>query len=257
MDKKKAKKSLGQHWLCSGAARDLIVAAAKLTSKDIVVEVGPGTGFLTEALLRTGARVIAVEKDRRLINPLGEKFERFIKPRKLEIIQNDILQFKPPEKPYKIVANIPYYITGQFLRYFLTQPRQPQLMVLMLQKEVAERIVTRSTGRRRKEGLLSISVKVFGEPKYLKTVPAGAFSPRPKVDSAILLIENIGRERLAEVDEELFFKTLKRGFSHKRKLLKSNLNISTETLSRCGIDEKARAENLTLADWLCLAKKGG
>ncbi|MEK7091716.1 MAG: rRNA adenine N-6-methyltransferase family protein, partial [Patescibacteria group bacterium] len=155
-----------------------------------------------------------------------------------------------PNTTYKLVANIPYYLTGQIIRQFLTTTNPPSLMVLMLQKEVAERIA-----RDKKESLLSLSVKAYGQAHYVKTVPAGSFRPIPKVDSAILLIDQISRQHFSDVKmESKFFDLLHRGFSHKRQLLKNNLGLSAEQLEVCGIPAKARAENLSLADWLCLLK---
>ena len=247
-----AKKSLGQNWLRSASARAAIIAAAELKPGERVLEIGPGEGFLTEALLASGARVLAVEKDDRLIEFLNQKFSAEIKAGKLEIKHDDILNFDPAELgPYKLIANIPYYLTGQIIQNFLTSPNQPERLVLMLQKEVAERICARNG----KESLLSISVKVFGEPKYVKTVPAGAFVPAPAVDSAILLIKNISHHHFSGVSEEKFFQIVKRGFAHKRKLLRGNLACGGEVLAACGIDPQARAENVTISQWLCLSAK--
>lgn len=295
----KAKKSLGQNWLKSESAiREIIKAAdlsysaanfvkaslAKKASQDennfVVLEIGPGRGVLTRALLETGAQVIAIEKDDNLIDFLQEKFASEIKNGKLVLIHDDILnlnfssflnlQAKTHQLPainYKLVANIPYYITGQVIRKFLSEEeRQPSRMVLMVQKEVARRIVgSLPNAHDRKhlvmqESLLSISVKVYGEPKYIKTVPAGAFDPKPNVDSAILLIENISRdfflstslETSKNISEEKFFEILKKGFSQKRKLLKSNLGVGEDVLPACNILIKARAENLNLENWRCL-----
>lgn len=258
-----ARKALGQNWLRSNKALRAIIQAAELRPDDTVLEIGPGTGFLTAALLKNAGRVIAVEKDTRLIAYLQEKFAPEITRGKLELIHDDILKFNPetlPRRqagynlkpnPYKLISNIPYYLTGKLLRQFLTAKNQPSRMVLLLQKEVAERIMARDG----KESILSISVKVFGEPEYIEKVPAGAFSPAPKVDSAILLIKNISRERLKGIDEAIFFALLKKGFGQKRKMLKNALGPqSTPLLKECKISETARPENLRLADWLCLTQ---
>lgn len=249
----KAKKSLGQNWLISEAVRRTIIEAASLSSSDTVLEIGPGQGFLTEALLGKAGQVLAVEKDDRLISYLQTRFGNEIVAKKLILLHQDILDLVIGHEvsKFKLVANIPYYLTGQILRRFLEAEIQPELMVLMLQKEVAERIVARD-GR---ESLLSISVKIYGEPALIAKVPAACFQPQPKVDSAILLIKNISRDRFGLVGHEVsksFFDLLKRGFAHKRKLLKSNLNCSTELLERAKIEAKARAENLTLDQWLHL-----
>lgn len=253
----KAKKSLGQNWLKSESAIKEIVKTAELQADDLVLEIGPGRGALTRALLETGATVLAVEKDDNLIDLLKEKFAEEIKNKKLILVHDDILELdfskelkKQKFNNYKLVANIPYYITGQIIKKFLSEEKiQPSSMVLMLQKEVAKRIVASD----KKESILSMSVKFYGEPKYIKTVPAGAFEPKPNVDSAILLIKNISRNKI--VKEAKFFEILKQGFAQKRKLLKGNLAISTEILTTCNLPEKARAEDLNLDNWLCLTQK--
>src|SRR3989344_4154177 len=165
----KKKKSLGQHFLTDQTVLQIIIATARLTTNDTVLEIGPGLGNLTKALLATGACVIAVEKDDRLINRLTEKFAAAIKNKQLELIHADLLDldltYKLQATTYKLIANIPYYLTGQIIRQFLTATNQPQSMTLMLQKEVAERIVAADG----KESLLSISVKAYGAPHYIQT----------------------------------------------------------------------------------------
>ena len=257
----KAKKSLGQNFLKSKAAVQQILTAAHLSPGDTILEVGPGKGVLTEGLLESGARVIAIEKDDRLIEFLNDKFEEQIKRGQLEIVHQDILDFnnddetgkKLLKKSYKLVANIPYYITGALLRKFLESSNQPERMVLMLQKEVAKRIVAND----KKESLLSISVKAYGEPKYIATVPARYFSPAPKVDSAILQISNISKKFFTEnkISEEKFFRILKSGFAHKRKVLIKNLNTTPEIFQKINLSPKIRAENLSLKEWQHLQTK--
>ncbi len=208
----KAKKSLGQNWLKSESAINEILKSGELEAGELVLEIGPGRGALTKALLSQGVKVLAVEKDDFLIKDLQEKFGSEIKAGKLILIHQDISDFnvekglKTLDKgKYKLIANIPYYITGQIIRQFLSQTtNQPNLMVLMVQREVAQRIVAKDN----KESILSMSVKAYGEPKYIKTVPAGAFDPKPKVDSAILQIRNITRDKLKEVKEEDFFEII-------------------------------------------------
>ena len=253
----KAKKSLGQHFLVDQTARATIIATANLKAGETALEIGPGEGFLTEALLQTGARVIAVEKDDRLISFLTEKFSEKINSGQLTLIHDDILTYKLPALPsgrqansYKLIANIPYYLTGQIIRQFLTADNQPTLMTLMLQKEVAQRIVAKDT----KESLLSISVKCYGAPHYIRTVSRDAFRPAPKVDSAIILIDKISKNNFREVSEEKFFALLHLGFAAKRKMLQPKLGLTTEELASGDIAPKARAENLTVDQWFCLAK---
>lgn len=255
-----AKKSLGQNFLKSEQILDKIVGTANLKVGDVILEVGPGKGSLTEKLLATATKIkiMAVEKDHRLIEFLQEKFKKEIQNKKLELIYGDILKIASPRlarlgrENYKIIANIPYYITGQFLRKFLSADFPPTTMVIMLQKEVAERITT--TG---KESILSLSVKAYGHPKYITTVDAKNFSPQPKVDSAILLIENISKDFFKNLDEQRFFKTIKQGFSSKRKMLVNNLSFIPkkeleQIFKNLKIPLKIRAEDLSLADWQTL-----
>lgn len=248
-----AKKSLGQNFLNSDGALSGIIEAGKVKRGDTVLEIGPGKGALTKKLLETGAKVFAIEKDDRLIPVLEELFAKEIKSGKFTLIHGDVLEFNPTEYKlkegnYKLVANIPYYITGELIRNFLSELPQPELMVILVQKEVAERIVSKDG----KESILSISVKVYGEPKYIQTVKAGSFFPSPKVDSAILLIDNISKKNFTDTSEQKFFEILRAGFAHKRKTLSSNLKayISKEQLASLGINEKERAEKLSLEQWL-------
>ncbi len=261
----RAKKSLGQHWLTNRGALEKIAAAANLSSNDTVLEVGPGTGNLTALLLAQAGKVLAVEKDESLVKILKNKFCLEIENGKLKIITGDILKLSAADLgladgQYKIVANLPYYLTGEFLRRWLGQKPQPNLLVLLLQKEVVERIAAHpEQGRAAKESLLSLSVKIFGEPKMLATVKAGGFSPPPAVDSAILLIKNVGRDKLDGLasngaeGEEKFFALLKKGFAHKRKLLKNNLGPEIAAHLPPDLENK-RAEDLKLEDWINLAK---
>ena len=220
----RAKKSLGQNFLKSELALRKIIEAGEIKSDDIILEIGPGKGVLTEKLLEKAGLIIAVEKDHALFEFLKTKFEKKIAEKKLILLNNDILEFKTSAyglKPsaYKIIANIPYNITGAILKKFLTEENQPTLMVLMVQHEVAKRIVARDG----KESILSISVKAYGEPKLIMKVAARYFSPAPKVDSAIIAINNISRKNFAptkvgapaQVGEEKFWKIVKAGFRHK------------------------------------------
>lgn len=266
-----AKKSLGQNFLKNGAIINEIVKVALASGKqtltlnsakaesdknnDIILEIGPGEGVLTAGLLATGATVIAVEKDDRLIDILNKKFSDYVSKGLFKLIHGDVLEFWPKEHglvggKYKVVANIPYYITGQILRQFLESDCQPSSVVLMVQKEVAERIIARDG----KESILSISVKAYGEPKIIRTVGRGNFQPAPNVDSAVLLINNISKNFFVDISENRFFEIIKKGFGQKRKMLKGNLEISEKTLINCDISPKARAEELTLNQWKNLIK---
>ena len=245
----RAKKSLGQHFLTSVSALQAIVEAGELTESDTILEIGPGKGGLTTELLIHGVKVIAVEKDRRLVVFLKKKFEKEVIKKQLTLVEEDILRFTINKK-YKIVANIPYYITGAIIEKFLSAEHQPERMILLVQKEVAERIAARDS----KESILSLSVKVYGIPRIVRTVPRGSFTPIPHVDSAILAITNISRDNFIEVDEAWFFSLVKKGFSSKRKFLRTNIGASEEIFMKCTIPLKARAEDLTLNQWLCLAR---
>ena len=248
------KKSLGQHFLRSAHYLSLIANAAEVAAGDTILEIGPGEGALTEVLLSRSARVVAVEKDRRLIPLLKEKFskEKFAL-HEADVLEIPISKLKLPRE-YKIAANIPYYITGALLKKFLSAKQQPSTLVFLVQKEVAER-VARST----KESILSLSVKAYGTPRYLKTVPRGAFSPPPKVDSAILLVENISRKNFTGArHEKRFFELVRASFAHKRKRLASNLapllgKEHSHILQNVGISENARAEDVPLPQWLALS----
>jgi len=183
---------------------------------------------------------------------LEERFAEQVKAGQLTLIYGDISDKNlvaacPLMDTYKIVANIPYNITGEILRGFLESDHQPASMTLMVQKEVAQRIVARDG----KESILSMSVKAYGTPKYVQKVPAMLFNPKPKVDSAILHIANISKDFFVEhkITEEQFFTVVKQGFAQKRKKLTNNLNIDGEVLERVGVEPKARAETLTLEQW--------
>jgi 16S rRNA (adenine1518-N6/adenine1519-N6)-dimethyltransferase len=257
----KPKKSLGQNFLKSKKALSKICEAGNLSPGDVVLEIGPGKGVLTEKLISLGAKVVAVEKDDLLIEFLKEKFQNAIKNKKLMLIHEDILDFEIPQniKKYKIIANIPYNITGAILKKFLGGQTQPSDMVLLVQKEVAERIVARDE----KESILSISVKAYGIPKYIMTVNKRFFSPSPKVDSAIIQISSISKKNFSSKKfEGLFFETLKAGFAHKRKFVFSNIvkNFNQkEKLSNIfkslDIHMSTRAENLNVKNWIEITKR--
>jgi len=255
----KAKKSLGQHFLNSPAVLAKIIEAARLKEGEAVLEIGPGGGVLTRALLSAGAEVVAVEKDDRAYNLLGVEFERDIRDKALNLHLADILGAEPASfglgnGKYALVANIPYYITGAILEKFLEYEPRPNRMVLLVQKEVAERIVAQDG----KESILSISVKAFGTPKIISRVPRGAFTPAPNVDSAILSIENVSNTHFAEKGLVIkrFFDIVRAGFAHKRKFVKRNLEgvATADVLNRIWhelkLGDKLRAEDLTLDQWL-------
>ena len=257
----KAKKSLGQNFLKSKRVLARICEAGELSSRDIVLEIGPGKGALTEKLLERGVQVIAIEKDDSLIPFLQEKFTNETKTGQFILLNQDILDFSIPKniKKYKLIANIPYNITGAIFKKFLEEEKQPEKMVLLVQKEVAERIVARN----KKESILSISVKIYGLPKYITTVGKKFFSPSPKVDSAVILISDISKNTFnGNISEKKFFEILKAGFAHKRKLVLSNLTKTFKQkdeleriFNKLEINKNSRAENLTAQNWVDIAKQ--
>ena len=242
---------LGQHLLTNPHVGVRVADAAGVKKGTLVLEVGPGKGALTGELLARGAQVIAVEKDPAMVAVLTETFSDALKKKQLKLIHGDIREYPPdkiiPKGKYVVAANIPYYITGELIRTFLTAKNQPTAVSLLVQKEVAERIA-----RSRKESILSLSVKVYGEPKYVDTVKRGNFNPPPKVDSAILAITHISRDNFANCSEEKFFTLVKAGFGQKRKTLAGNLK--RELGDTFGVPEKIRAEDVPLAEWLKLAR---
>lgn len=257
-----AKKSLGQHFLNSPGAISAIIEAGQIKRDETILEIGPGRGVLTRALLQKTSRVIAVEKDSRLMPFLQEKFTKEITSGQLTLINADILDFsfsnyKLQTINYKLIANIPYYLTGQIFRKFLEIEKQPEKMVLLVQKEVAERIITKDN----KESLLSLSVKAYGKPKFVKIVKAGSFNPPPKVDSAILAINDISRDFFKDCSEKLFFKLIHLGFAHKRKQLVANLAGTykregvLKILEQLKLSPTIRAEDLKIEDWKNLTLK--
>lgn len=255
------KKSLGQNFLKDQSALRAMVSSSEIASKDTVLEIGPGKGALTSKLLETGATVIAIEKDRDLIGLLNEKFSSEIRSGQFILICDDILKFNPETyrlKPiaYKIVANIPYYITGEIIKKFLETKNKPEKISLLVQKEVAERIVAKDG----KESVLSISVKIFGTPKYIQTVKAKYFSPAPKVDSAIITITPFEKGKIS--DTQNFFSFLKEAFKSKRKTIFNNLKSTDlpkekilEILEKVSISEKTRPEDISVEKWIELFKE--
>lgn len=257
-----AKKSLGQNFLKSQEALRMMCTAGKVSKDDTVLEIGPGKGALTQKLLEAGATVFAIEKDRDLISLLEEKFSKEIALKKLILINKDILYIDPKDYnlgygSYKIIANIPYNITGAIIKRFLSETSQPNTMVLLVQKEVAERIVARDG----KESILSLSVKLYGVPKYMMKVSKRFFSPAPKVDSAIIAITDINKANIKTPKiEKLFFTILKSAFAHKRKVMRKNLEeiapmtIIDEMFTTLSIDARARAEDIPFPLWQKIAR---
>ncbi len=266
MQKIYTKKSLGQNFLQSKTALQKIIEAGDVSSDDFILEIGPGKGALTEYLLATGAKVFAIETDFVMIEFLQEKFNEEIKSGQFVLIRNDILKFDLASTKelsvgkYKLIANIPYYITGEIIRKFLSERNYPKKMVLLVQKEVADRIIARDE----KESILSVATKAYCNPKFIDTVKAGSFVPAPKVDSAIILFDHISKKLFLdnEINERDFFEILKTGFAHKRKRLFSNLKAKfdfneSEICAELNLDKNIRSENLKTKDWVELTKHLG
>lgn len=243
---------LGQHLLTNPRVAEKVAEAAGAEKNVHVLEIGPGKGMLTRELLKRGAIVTAIEKDPNMVSVLHAEFEKEIKNKKLHLIFGDAREVTPdilfPKGKYVVAANIPYYITGELIRQFLTAKNQPASLALLVQKEVAERIT-----RSKKESILSLSVKVFGMPRYVDTVKRGNFNPPPKVDSAILAVHDISRRNLKGISEESFFEVVKAGFGQKRKTLAGNLKRALG--STFGVGENVRAEDVPLSEWLTIAAR--
>ena len=248
---------LGQHLLTNAGIAHAVAEAADIQKGDNVYEIGPGKGMLTKELLALGARVTAVEKDPEMVAVLKETFGEEISNGTLRVIEGDAREWTPdkvfPKGKYKVAANIPYYITGELIRTSLTAKNQPETVSLLVQKEVAERIA-----RSKKESILSLSVKAYGTPKYVKTVSKGSFNPPPKVDSAILSISEISRKNFSAKADEKFFEVVKAGFAQKRKTLGGNFKKAygekaAGVLEKAEIAEKTRAEDVPLQKWLALS----
>lgn len=249
----KPKKALGQNFLTSIPARITIVEAGEVVPSDSILEIGPGKGFLTQSLIETGAHVTALEKDSDLIPLLTEKFGA---NKNFTLIEGDALTHNPEAAGYKLIANIPYYITGAILERYLSHVNQPTTIVVLVQKEVAVRVCAKEG----KESILSLSVKAYGEPKLVYKVSRGSFNPIPTVDSAVLQIKNISRKNFKnQYHEQMFFNIVKAGFAHKRKYLLSNLKEKVPTTNwqevflKHNVNEKTRAEDVSLETWLAIS----
>lgn len=248
-----AKKSLGQNFLTDQSAIDEIIEAAELKSSDTVLEIGPGKGAITSIMAEKVGKLICVELDQRLIPWLKVDYEKY---KNVEIVHADALKYTPPSTPYKIVANIPYYITSPLLNHYLMDQfidgNPPELIVFTIQNEVADKIVAKDGN----ESVLSLQVKLFGEVEKVRVIKAASFNPAPKVDSAVIKIRTF-KEPKVKGDLKKFFWLLHASFAQKRKKLSNNLSAALRRppaeiralLNHLGIDEDARAEVLTFEEW--------
>ena len=281
----KADKNLGQNFLVEESVVNRIAKAAELTPEDMVLEIGPGIGTLTQALAMTGASVVSVELDKRLIPVLQETVGAY---KNVRIVQGDILKVNIPEiiaevkadrktadaagevaeaeseieqsDTFKVCANLPYYITTPIIMYLLEQKLPLERLVVMVQKEVAERMTAGPGGR--EYGAISVAMQYYTEPKIAFIVKAGSFLPAPKVDSAVLVCKKRSTPPVEVPDEKTFFKVVAAAFSVRRKMLNNSLkNMGGMTgdqvkawLDRAGIDGKRRAETLSLEEFAMLAR---
>lgn len=257
------RKELGQHFLTDQRALARIVAAAELTDKDVVIEVGAGLGALTHLLAQTAERVIAVEVDRDLAVALSRLLAH--EPQ-VTVVQGDILQFSPadllarsglaPHTPYLVVGNLPYAITSAILRHFLEAEPRPQRLVGTVQREVAERV----TARPGEMSLLSVSVQFYGRPQIVLRLKPGAFYPPPEVSSAVIRIDCYADLPLSVEDSGRFFRIVRAGFAQRRKQLHNSLAAGLAlpddrvraALQGIGIDPRRRAQTLSLEEWAAL-----
>lgn len=249
-------KSLGQHWLRDRGVLAHIADCAELEPSDTVLEIGPGLGTLTSELLRRSEKVLAVEFDGELARKLPAQFPG----KNLEVVQSDILAFDLSVMPkdYKVVANVPYYITSKIVQLLMTAENKPSIAVLLIQKEVAERLAAKPGDM----SILAVSAQLFADVTVGDVVPAAMFTPPPKVDSQVVILKTRSEPFLTDVDEKDFFRIVKAGFSAKRKQLRSSLSgglaISKQDaeslLQKAGISPDLRAEALSLDQWVDLTR---
>jgi 16S rRNA (adenine1518-N6/adenine1519-N6)-dimethyltransferase len=255
------RKSLGQNFLTDQRALERIVEAAELGPEDIVLEIGPGLGALTRRLAAEAGRVVTVELDQRLVEVLKQTAAAKADLPNVEIIHGDILELNPADLlerqmtsfQYKVVANLPYYITSAILRHLLTAEVRPRLMVVTVQLEVARRIIAEPDDM----SLLAVSVQFYGRPRIVTRIKAGAFYPSPQVDSAVIRID-LGDRPVVEVDDaDRFFEIVRAGFAQRRKQLRNALAAElglpasevAQALSRAGVNPRRRAQTLSLEEW--------
>jgi 16S rRNA (adenine1518-N6/adenine1519-N6)-dimethyltransferase len=246
-----AKKALGQHWLTDEATLAAMCDAVDVSENDTVLEIGPGLGTLTELLVKRAKRVIAVEYDKTLAVELPDR----VPAGNLDVVSQDILSFDLTQMPegYKVVANIPYYLTSNLIRVLSESSHAPSRVALLVQKEVAERVAAGPGGM----SLLSVSAQYYWEVSLGPVVKAELFTPPPKVDSQILVMHNRKEPLFKDIDAKLFFRIVKAGFAGRRKTLLNSLSAglqvtkpeTNELLRRAQIQPSLRAQNLSLDAW--------
>jgi len=254
-------RGLGQNFLCNQAVLGKIVAAAELTPDDAVLEIGAGLGTLTERLARDAGSVVAVELDERLIPVLQSTLADF---ENVTLVQGDILALDPAaligdsSAGYKVVANLPYYITSAVLRHLLEASLKPRRMVLTVQREVAERIVAKPG----QMSLLAVSVQFYGQPRLLFRIKPGSFYPSPRVESAVVQVDVYTTPPVPVEEPAVFFRVVRAGFSQRRKQLRNALaaglgrspdEVATR-LREASVDPRRRAQALTLEEWARVAR---
>jgi 16S rRNA (adenine1518-N6/adenine1519-N6)-dimethyltransferase len=253
------KKNLGQNFMADESVLGKIVAAAQLTPRDVVLEVGAGLGHLTRLLARQAGRIIAVELDDRLMPILRDQLAGCDN---VTLVEGDILKLSlssllsPLSSDYKVVANLPYYITSAVLQYFLEGEPPPARMVITVQYEVAQRI----TAQPGDMSLLAVSVQFYGQPRIVTRIKAGAFYPRPEVDSAIVRIERHPMPPMDVPDVRAFFAVVKAGFAQRRKQLRNSLSAGLRrpqaevaaALEAADVDPRRRPETLSLEEWAAI-----
>jgi len=250
------KKSLGQHWLKDRGILAGIADAAQITPLDTVLEIGPGLGTLTSELLRRAEKVVAVELDGELAAKLPGQFPG----KTLQVVHEDILSYDLSHLPkdYIVVANVPYYITSKIIQKLLTDANKPKRIVLLIQKEVAERLAAEPGNM----SILAVSAQIYAEVQLDQMVPARFFTPPPKVDSQVVVVKTRPEPLIAPEDEKKFFRVVKAGFSSKRKKLRSSMSAGlglskpdTEVLlKKANISPDVRAEALSIEQWSALTK---
>jgi len=246
-------KRLGQNFLTNKHVIKKVIQTAGLQPKDVILEIGPGTGILTQEIAKRAKKVVAVEKDARMVKILKESLKDF---KSVEIINADILNYQLQTTNYKLIANLPFYITAPVIRKFLESKNPPKEMILIVQKEVAQRICAKPP----KMSILAVSVQFYANPKIISYISKKSFSPVPKVDSAIIKI--VLHKKYKDINIGLFFKIVKAGFSHPRKQLANNLpkelKLNKEKINdlllKNNIKSSQRAETLSIKDWIQLTK---